>query len=469
MADVPVEVPTGRIVCRLSQLVSTFTAGEVPDEIPGGGTVTFTPSVAYLRLVDVEDPRIAAIAPVTGEFVNGELYVEEAMAAQMLPAPGVPMLATVQDAAQPSSFEWVAHFDVPGLKLPDLRVTVAPGGVTDLAMILPSAPQPGTVTIVSHEDRLVAEDAAEEATGSATAAAGSASAAAQSASDADADRAAAQTAKTDAETARTQAQTAAAAAQAATFLGTIPATGVDFNTLTTPGVYDLASAVIAASSNVPATGTNGGVLEIFTINRTSGAAGYLLQRFQAWGQGRSIFSRINNAGTWSAWTVIPVQRVDQTAGRVIYTQDPVNSREQIIYGDTGWRDISTLLPAGVAKSAAANAAPGPRIRRVGNLVQLELFLDITTAGIASIFNVPAGFRGYGTITRPGAGFSAATVASALPVVPEPTIYLGGSGATLGRGSAFPINSTFQYSGMWTTTDAWPTTLPGTALGTIPNA
>ena len=49
----------------------------------------------------------------------------------------------------------------------------------------------------------------------------------------------------------------------------------------------------------------------------------------------------------SKWKNVPSQRVDTTAGRAVYVWDNVNNREQLAFGDTGYRALCTWTTAGV--------------------------------------------------------------------------------------------------------------------------
>jgi hypothetical protein len=168
----------------------------------------------------------------------------------------------------------------------------------------------------------------------------------------------------------------------------------------------------------------------------------------------------------TAWRAITRQRVDNTAGRAIYQWDDTAGREQIIYGDSGWRDISSLLPAGLAKSASVNTFT-PALRRVGSTVMLNLFLDVTGAGLTSVVPVlPLGFRSKPAVSRPSSMYiDTFSTARALPATDLPW-YL--SSASVRTTAALPINSTIMLTTSWYTTENWPTTLPGVADGSIPS-
>ncbi|TDL44064.1 pyocin knob domain-containing protein [Microbacterium oleivorans] len=427
------------------------------------------------------------------------------------------------------------------------------------------------------------DDASTHASGAARAAtnaATSASAAGTSASDAASDRGRAETAKADAESARAGAQDAKSAAETARdlalagqFNGTlISSAGVDFNTLTTPGVYRFATAAAAASANAPV--PNAGILTVVSVNgvmhqrfdtvstngvvtyvrsgnaplrawraitnqriantagapgaevfifddvnarelglvpfhgelgtadlnavtltgayaqQTAGAAtlarnypiasgggvlevvrlggssgGRVLQRYTvqngvAGAIMRGIYERRMWDGAWGPWYFIATQRVDQTAGRAIYTWDDLNNREQLIYGDTGWRNITALLVNGWLPNSASSLF----IRRVSSQVFLRIVgikndgANTSSDAFLDTAAIP-GFRGAGSqnwhaVATGSASNPAILVreqAGALSVANRAQTPSGGLFATL----------------TWPTDETWPTTLPGTANGAIP--
>lgn len=140
--------------------------------------------------------------------------------------------------------------------------------------------------------------------------------------------------------------------------------------------------------------------------------------------------------------------VSQSAGRVITVWDYLNNREQLVYGDTGVRDIAASLPTMTEGTA--------RIRRNGSAVSLAIdtakFSNTGTFTLASV--IPPGFR-------PDMNFNGFAVQL--------------SGADGYRASITTAGNLaiYSYSGgwvrgylTWTTADTWPTALPGTAVGGV---
>lgn len=244
----------------------------------------------------------------------------------------------------------------------------------------------------------------------------------------------------------------------------------DLNTITTPGLYRQgASANVTLGNNYPLSGANGtGVLEV--IQQGASPASGVLQRYSpVWGNqtGKVFFVRTYSNSAWSTWVAQVSNRVDQAAGRVIYAWDYINAREQIIYGDTGWRTVAVTPVAGKVLSGSV------RYRRRGDRVELafvDVLLDPANNGFCEIIlsnEVPVGFRPHALhrglqavglqnnalnhqwITNYGTIGWVHTINSGVYSVVRPT-------------------STLMGSITWTTDEAWPTTLPGTAFGSIPN-
>jgi hypothetical protein len=231
-------------------------------------------------------------------------------------------------------------------------------------------------------------------------------------------------------------------------------TTVNLNTVTTPGLY---RQPIAANATLLLNYPTAGIacsLEVLDINGSSN----VLQRLMTFNGGangstRITYTRRNNSGTWDPWRALSTTRVDQTAGRVIYQWDDVNSREQIIYGDTGHRRVETSFINGWTCAIAS-------IRRVGSEVTFGVYsINPAAQTNAVAYNIPAGFRqayggtiGLATQTNGSVGWLQVNTAGDLY---PPTSALSSTG--------------FIHVMSWHTLDAWPTTLPGTASGTIPNS
>lgn len=148
--------------------------------------------------------------------------------------------------------------------------------------------------------------------------------------------------------------------------------------------------------------------------------------------------------------------VSEAAGRTITLWDKINNRQQLIYGDTGNRIITTSLINGWTTPNDI------RIRRVGNLVIADFDGIVATAMTnAAFLNIPAGFT-------PSTSASSRQLfhTAAIPTVAYRVFSSSGTLQVLGATTTVPP---LYGSVVWFTTDPWPTTLPGTAFGSIPNS
>lgn len=161
-----------------------------------------------------------------------------------------------------------------------------------------------------------------------------------------------------------------------------------------------------------------------------------------------------------------------TRGRMVYTWDADNNREQLIDGDTGWRAIATWTTAGVI---TGSMPPGfiPQVgktggffwRRLGYMVYLSINGATTNAGSQQI-PIPDGFSPGGA-PFPYVGM----VHTNAGVVQVASIPVGWTDMW----SSFPTgtlisssDSDYGSTATWATISAWPTSLPGVAYGPIPN-
>lgn len=151
---------------------------------------------------------------------------------------------------------------------------------------------------------------------------------------------------------------------------------------------------------------------------------------------------------------------DESVGRRLFQWDANNSRWQQTFGDTGWRDVTGSIAAGLA---ATNPTLTLYVRRHGIRVSWLLFEGAagTATGLVNILAaVPAGFNQTPTVST----YAAYPLMNyATGQVTLESVYM----------SSFDMSTagwtTIRHTGSWsyTTTDAWPTTLPGTASGSIP--
>ena len=124
-----------------------------------------------------------------------------------------------------------------------------------------------------------------------------------------------------------------------------------------------------------------------------------------------------------------------------------NTGWRVEYGDTGWREIGSVLLNGFTATSV-------KIRRFGDQVSITIFaLDGSSSTGTTLYTLPTGFASDSRIRQTWMGRSSSdqTPNSAITYYSN-TILLDPTSITSGRG-------TIDYL----TTDTWPTTLPGTAV------
>lgn len=249
-------------------------------------------------------------------------------------------------------------------------------------------------------------------------------------------------------------------------LGTL-LNAANLNDIKTSGVYRQTSATNStALNNYPEASL--GVLLVYEVSTGT----HLEQEFRPfWFSPTLRHSQISYRrqfvnGVWSPWKTFGATRIDETAGRVVYQWDDKNFRDQIIYGDTGWRTV-TPPPTAVVTGGTV------RFRRINATVYLR-FVDLTMSTGANGFgeliaapDVPVGFRPSSTertMQHVGLANNATTpqtisVYSAIGWLYQTV----GASISLTRPSA-----ALQGTVSWHCEEVWPATLPGTAFGTILN-
>ena len=166
---------------------------------------------------------------------------------------------------------------------------------------------------------------------------------------------------------------------------------------------------------------------------------------------KNIYVRRRFSGAWGPWRSFASSRVDQTAGRVIYLYDDVNNREQLTYGDTGWRNITMDLSNGWTANTVT-------IRRFGATVFLRMYqVNGTAQTTNTIITLPSGFRSGVFQYEPV--YTESSQLSTVLVESTGNIKAAGSNTKYGTAAYAEIR--------WSTIEPWPTTLPGTTSGSIP--
>ena len=141
--------------------------------------------------------------------------------------------------------------------------------------------------------------------------------------------------------------------------------------------------------------------------------------------------------------------IDATTGRMA-----INGYEM---GDTGWRDVSSLLVNGWVGSA--------QLRRVGGVCELKFNnLDPAAATNQNVLTIPSGFRQSGAtpaVTALACGTSATSIIGS-------TVQLCNYAGTATSHAVRVDNSApnpCRGNLVWTASSTWPTSLPGTPVAT----
>lgn len=249
---------------------------------------------------------------------------------------------------------------------------------------------------------------------------------------------------------------------------TLLTTTTDLNTVKTGGTYytnygsgDL-SYSNAQTLNYPplSSGAWGAGLGRGVLHVSTWGTGQAVQEYISVGSNtipQSVYRRTGYANSWSKWYSYTAQRVDNTAGRAIYTWDDAANREQLIYGDTGWRSIPL----------ENNYVGTLNIRRTNHIVSLRGQIK-RPPGVSfngTFLTAPTGFESdspswcYFPVKHNGNN----TWFSILRKGTVELVFDGASGDGDGHETRFEIS--------WATNRPWPTTLPGTpaanASATVP--
>lgn len=229
-------------------------------------------------------------------------------------------------------------------------------------------------------------------------------------------------------------------------------TSQSLDAITVGGSYYNTTTTIATLANGwPIAGV---IATLEVIPGSSG--GNCIQRLTPFGGNQLVrgqYVRRRASGVWDPWRFIPTQYVDQTAGRTISTWDDLNNRAQVIYGDTGARDISDLF---LASAGVTGGATGGNVylSRVGGIVTLTFVALVLGSTTAFSGVIPSGFR---PATSEYTGCPGLASNKYIQVTTAGTVsFISGAAGDTERSTI-----TFRAAG------SWPTALPGTAVGSIP--
>lgn len=229
------------------------------------------------------------------------------------------------------------------------------------------------------------------------------------------------------------------------------------DTITSPGTYyQNSSGRITPEKGYPAAiaGASG---RCSLVVKQWGGGGAIIQVLTTIGSPTRptlMFTRYCESGTFQSWDVKTSQRVDNTAGRAIYAWDETANREQLIYGDTGLRNIS----ADMTGIQVATGNSYSTIRRENNTVTLCIngaVIAADVAGSLEFYRIPSGFQNtFQQINVYAAVRSNPLTIKSMQLVSKQYVRLYQDPATGDQ-----IRHTFVYQ----TNDPWPTTLPGVAV------
>lgn len=231
-------------------------------------------------------------------------------------------------------------------------------------------------------------------------------------------------------------------------LGTLIGNNTNWNSLTSDGIYRVVNPT--GNTNTP-TDSMYGVLYVNQVENGTRIVQTFYPGAGASGGAKFFKQRLLAGGSWSLWFSYGSQRVDQTAGRAIYSWDDLNNREQLVYGDTGRRNIASLIENSHTTSSM-------ELRRIGMAVSLRVGgLNSTPATNSKFLTIPAGFRSSVSSTRMTCIESTNTVTAKVVVASDGSVYL----------SVPTVLASESQEFLWVTDQAWPSVLPGTAIGAIP--
>lgn len=138
-------------------------------------------------------------------------------------------------------------------------------------------------------------------------------------------------------------------------------------------------------------------------------------------------------------------QVSETAGRTVSVWDYINSRYQLVYGDTGWRNVLSWAPPGKAYTFSKL-----EVRRVGSTVYLRF--ENATGDIGTMVTPPSGFR----INSTTINYWQTIMSSSGAIKQLRGNVYGFVIAGVVASDVFSAYVTYE------TSDPWPTSLPGVA-------
>ena len=152
----------------------------------------------------------------------------------------------------------------------------------------------------------------------------------------------------------------------------------------------------------------------------------------------------------------PPIRIDTTVGTRVFAGDTM------IFGDTGWRDMSQYLITGLAISSNFGRA---RMRRIGGRVEFDMKLDVLQQGMVGIFQgIPRGLWPISRYPMDNQAFTASKLGATVSELKSGThtgvFYPNDNPIRTGVATPWPNQGTIAWTSSYTTDDPWPTSLPG---------
>lgn len=496
MAEVPLELPTGRVVGKfIFEVQDNRDPGEEPQLVPVTGDIIIKSSIDNLSIFDQSLGKFITFRGPHKAIINslGELATPDQITGEPMYT-GMSLWSNDSDKLSVKGWTYTATFnlktaDGKTLNLPPAIFTLATGQVVDLADVIRVPATPGYGLPQAEGAALRAEAAAQVALDvKAMAEAGeldgekgdvgpmgppvaleigTVSASAGNPADDDI--------MSTLILSGTKTQAAIKAQIPIEQIGeqgpkgdpggwttAAPLGTADLDTIKTPGLYRVEAAANATLARHYPVSPAFGSLMVYEWGPTPGV--HVVQEFKPSG---GVFSgilvsyyRTNGGAGWSAWTTSPTMRVDTTVGTRVFITNGVT--EHMVSGDTGWRKVDVIPTAPYVLSGEV------RYQRINERVYLyfnNVLLDTTGSGycpIIDLADIPQGFRMIGSER------SIQQVGLASNATAGQTIAIFTSIAWIFTETATgqsPVRPTTGLSGSvsWKTNDPWPTSLPGTAV------
>jgi hypothetical protein len=160
VADIPAGIPVGHLTYYVGAAVADSNdVGGRPDAILLNGTIVFTPMIDFLRFPTL-DPlaETLILEQVSCTIVNSIMIGPGGLS-------GVDLVSSYQPDADPQFFQWKCEIALTGTnkKIPSFTFNVPANDTLDLTSVVPQARLNAVTTVVSTQDRILAQEAAADA------------------------------------------------------------------------------------------------------------------------------------------------------------------------------------------------------------------------------------------------------------------------------------------------------------------